>query len=117
MACAAPPHSDYLRVPVDCVDGSSHALATVRLPLAELRQRLPGFRPEQAAYYGQGRQPLAHREVDGDGDGIADFVVVKMPVHPGAQIILVHPGVPCTAALPDHGTEPAIVLHFDASDR
>ena len=48
---------------------------------SELREQMDTFDPDDAAYYFRGREPIAHRYEDTDGDGERDVVIVDLPAN------------------------------------
>lgn len=74
-----PSYSAFLRLTVQRLAPTSGTVGTARILLSEVRERMPSFDPDDAAYYFRGREPLAHRYEDTDGDGERDVVIVDLP--------------------------------------
>jgi hypothetical protein len=68
-----------LRLVVKPVEPTNGDVATVRIPLSEVREKMDMFDPDDAAYYFRGREPLDHRYEDTNGDGEPDAVFVDLP--------------------------------------
>ncbi len=118
----APTTAAYLSIPVDMqgeaeVQGEATAAAAptlVRVPLVELRARMPGFAADRVAFYCRGRTPAPHRLVDDDGDGAPDVAEVVIPIGAaGAALIAVCPGPRATEPWTEHDVRAGATLHFD----
>ncbi len=76
-----PAHSDYLAVPLRTAGDADLALAEIDVPLAQLRDALPGCDLTELAVFTHGREPLPVELVDRDGDGEVDHLRTWSPVR------------------------------------
>lgn len=100
LAACTPLSSSYLEVPVVPRDGKARAPGLVRVPLRELRSRMPGFDPDRVAFYAEGREPLPHQLVDEDADQRPDAAHVQLRVagDGSTRLVVVCPGPAAPAA-------------------
>lgn len=118
LTACAPVTASWLSVPIETTDGEPRPLAIVRVPLAELRARMPRFDPRQLAFYDRGREPIPHRIVDRDGDGQVDTAIVKLPIQKGGVLLtVVSPGPPAGDDLPPGGSDRGVVVRIEAAER
>jgi hypothetical protein len=117
-AACVPTTAAYLSLPLATEDRAPREHAVVRVPFAELRERMPGFDPAALAFYAQGRAPIPHRLLDEDGDGAPDAALVALPIagDGSTRLIALCPG-PSTAAEPPTGPPSAgVIADFARAD-
>jgi len=108
-----PTHAAFLRLGVTFPDGKPPGLVILDVPLATLHTRSPDLDPQRLAVYYMGRDPVSHQLVDGNRDGRADHVRVKILAEVNeAWLVFVSPGTPASEPLPDGGQQVRVTYHF-----
>jgi hypothetical protein len=119
LAGCVPSHAASVSIPVVALDQRAHEDAVLRVPLRELRARLPGAQPGAVAFYAEGRAPLPCRWLDTDGDGAPDAAEVALAVRAdgSTRLLAVCPGAPGPGLAAGGAPAGAVELRWDGARR
>ena len=116
-AACVPTTAAYLSIPIETTDGESRRAVEVRVPLAELAERMGELDPETLTFYAGGRTPIPHQLVDDNGDGAPDAALVVLAVagDGSTRLVALCPGPAAQGSPPPAERDPGVLLRIDLS--
>lgn len=109
----------YLSIPIETTDGQPRSAVEVRVPLAELAERMGPVTPDTLTFFATGRTPIPHRLIDEDGDSTPDAALVVLAVagDGSTRLVAVCPGPVAEGYPPMAERDPEVTLRIDLGQR